>query len=272
MDDLFDEKEATIIKSLLARKLNFDLSTYDDKFLGRRVKKRMQTVSISEVEKYCEYVIANDHEKEELVHDLAINVTNFMRDKTPFDLFKNEIIPKILQNKHLGDEISVWSAGCASGEEPYSIGILFFEALGRKIHDYNIKIMGTDMSDLAIRRSQAGDYDEIQFKDMDKTYVEKYFQPIGDNKYEIKSHVKNIVEFKKHNLLVEQPPRKFDCIFCRNTVIYFSKEGKEALFERIYESLNQGGFFIMGKTETLIGPAKDKFTTVNLSERIYTKQ
>lgn len=266
-----EDSEARIIKDRLQKVLSFDFSTYDEKFLVRRVKKRMLYLATTDVNAYCDLVNSNEGEKDELVHDLAINVTNFMRDKVPFEIVLKEVIPKIIESKKIDDEIHFWSAGCASGEEPYSIAMLIFEALGRRIAHYKIKITASDMSELAIRRSSAAIYDEVQFREMDPTYVEKYFRPLGDKKYEVKEHVKALVEFKQNNLLVDKPPGKFDCVFCRNTVIYFSKESKEALFDRIYESLNPGGFFIMGKTETLMGPARDKFIAVNAPERIYRK-
>ncbi len=263
--------ETKIVKDRLEKWLSFDFSTYDEKFLIRRVKKRMLYLAMTDVNAYCDLVNSNEKEKEDLAHDLAINVTNFMRDKIPFEIFLKEIMPKIIETKQIGDEIHIWSAGCASGEEPYSIAMLIFEALGRRISNYKIKITATDMSELAIRRSSAAIYDEVQFREMDPTYVEKYFKLLGDKKYEVKDHVKSLIEFKQHNLLIDKAPGKFDCVFCRNTVIYFSKESKEALFDRIYESLNPGGFFIMGKTETLMGPARDKFIAVNAPERVYKK-
>lgn len=265
-----DEEILKYIK-LIAKEVSIDFSGYNEKFLVRRIKKRMSSIRCENISRYY-FLIKNDEiEKKMLLNDLAVNVTNFMRDMTPFVFLKNYIIPEILKNKKKGDEISVWSAGCASGEEPYSIAIIFLETLGEKIEDYNFFVLGTDRNDVALKVAEVGMYENRSLHEMNKEMIDKYLTQMNERGYRINQTVKKYVHFKKHNLLEEEVPGLFDIIFCRNTVIYFSKESKEELYLKIGNHLKQKGFFVMGKTETLTGPARDKFEMAELKEKVYRK-
>jgi len=261
------------LKEKITALVGFDCSKYSDAFLVRRISVRLRA---NQYEMYLDYIklLENNEDEREMLHkELTIHVTNFFRDKIMWDLFKKRVIPVLIEMKKTKQfrTISVWSAGCSSGEEPLSIAICFLEILGPRLEGFDIRILGTDINAEMIETAKAGLYEEQQFSEMNPDYLEKYFEKVDDNIFRANKEIMNMVRYKAGDILSDPRPFNVDIVFCRNTVIYFSVEAKSRLYEDIFLSLNNGGFFILGRTEILQGPARQKFTVFDSRERIYHK-
>jgi len=184
-----------------------------------------------------------------------------------------EVIPEIVKMKKQqgSSTIRVWSAGCSTGEEPYSIVICFLKKLGIEFEKFDVKVIATDYDNATVEKAKEGKYEDQQFREMPKGLREKFFHE-RDGFFYVRDHIKSRVEFYVGDILKPEKPDNIDIIFCRNTVIYFEGETKGRLYVEFHDLLNQNGFFIMGKTETLNGPAREMFKIFNGRERIYRKE
>lgn len=233
---------------------------YRESYLKRRLELRMRYLSLSNLSDYYRYLRSNESEVKELINTITINVTEFMRDKTPFQYFMDKILPELSRKKTL----RFWSAGCANGEEAYSIAICTLETI-----ECNFSVYATDIDEDCLNKALIAEYSENQLRNLDEELIRKYFEKVGD-KFKVKEFVKRHVRFKKHDLTSQEPVTRFlDAIFCRNVMIYFTEAQKEKVLRDFYEALNSGGYLIIGKSESV---AKDYFECVNLTEKIYKKR
>lgn len=255
----------------VSRLSGVDLSRYRESYLKRRVELRMKILGFQTFEQYLRYLRLNGHDEvKRLIDTITINVTEFMRDKTPFEYFMKVILPTIAEKKRkVGSNIlRFWSAGCSCGEEPYSIAICTLEALGR---GWNLSIYATDIDEKCLEIAKEGFYRASQLKNLRADIVRKYFDKEEDG-YRVKRFLKRYIRFKKHDLTTEKPvSRYFDVIFCRNVMIYFSEKQKVKVVQDFYDALVDGGYLIIGKSETLPMGFKDKFECVSLKEKVYRK-
>jgi chemotaxis protein methyltransferase CheR len=211
-------------------------------------------------------------EYDRLFDALTINVTNFFRDKSTYRVIKETVIPELVSSKKKQGRkiIRVWSAGCASGEEPYSMAILFHKILGDKINDFLISIHATDIDEVSLDKAKSGEYEAGAVSEVDETILKRYFK--RNLKYELKEEIKQMVMFTRHDLISDRPLAHLDVILCRNVLIYFSRDLQMRLFDKFCEALNRGGYLILGKTESLAGESAGLFQPVNIRERIYRKK
>lgn len=269
-----DSKLVTIIEKVLQRK-GIDLNRYKITFLKRRLEIRMRIRGITDYSKYA--LILNDDPTElsDFFQSLSINVTQFFRDTKMFQLFSDAIIPKILSGAKSFDHIKIWSAGCASGEEPYSIAALFRNALGNS-KGPSVEITATDVSKKAIEFAKSGIYDPAAFKDFPPDLFSKFFRPMQNNdslhtKYEVLPEIKQMIDFRVDDLL-SNALQTYDVIFCRNVLIYYTKEAHDLIFARFYKSLKQSGYLVLGMDETMLGTKAEKlFSLEYVKERIYMR-
>lgn len=247
------------ILSYASKKSGIRLEMYRESYLRRRVEFRMRALGLRDFSEYYGYLKSDEKEVEKLLDAIAINVTEFMRDYTPFKFFMEKILPEISHKSIL----RFWSAGCAFGEEPYSIAICTLETTKS-----NFSVYATDIDEDCIRKAIIGEYKEAQLRNLDEELIKKYFEKVGD-KYRVKDFVKKHIRFKKHDLTSQEPITKFlDVIFCRNVMIYFTEQQKEKVLRDFYEALNPSGYLIIGKSESI---PRGKFECVNLSEKVYKK-
>jgi chemotaxis protein methyltransferase CheR len=211
-------------------------------------------------------------EYDRLFDALTINVTNFFRDKSTYRVIKETVVPELVSSKKKQGRkiIRVWSAGCASGEEPYSMAILFHKILGDKINDFLISIHATDIDEVSLDKAKSGEYEAGAVSEVDETILKRYFK--RNLKYELKEEIKQMVMFTRHDLISDRPLAHLDVILCRNVLIYFSRDLQMRLFDKFCEALNRGGYLILGKTESLAGESAGLFQPVNIRERIYRKK
>jgi len=271
-DIMFSNNQGFLaLQKKIFKERGLDLSQYREKYLKRRIDVRMRE---TRAQTYLEYMIVlkrDPSEYDRLLDALTINVTQFFRDGGTFKIIKDDVLRKIISAKQKKNKkiIRVWSAGCASGEEPYSIGILFNEILGSKVDCFFISIYGTDSDANSLEKARAAEYENNSASEVEEIILRRYFR--YDGKYKLKEEIKQMVKFKHHDLISDEPLTHVDIILCRNVIIYFSKELQQKLFKKFYEGLNKGGYLILGKTESLRGEPARMFQLVNMSERIYQK-
>jgi chemotaxis protein methyltransferase CheR len=212
-------------------------------------------------------------EYDELIEALSISVSEFFRDASVFEYFRKTVIPALIQDKRRKNQkiIRIWSAGCASGEETYSIAILMRDFLGANLGNFLIFVHGTDIDDESMEKAKKGEYTFEEVKNIGKGFLSSYFI-FDSGKYRVSDKIKGIVNFEKHDLVSGKPLAHFDVIFCRNVSIYFSRDMHKKLYMDFYNALNNDGFFVMGKTEMLCGSARKLFIPVNAREGIYQKK
>ncbi|HZS73096.1 MAG TPA: protein-glutamate O-methyltransferase CheR [Candidatus Nitrosotalea sp.] len=250
-----------------------DLTRYKPAFIKRRLDRRMRILNMSEYSQYL-FTLRNDRKEfEEIFTSLSINVTNFFRDSTVFDRFQLSILPQILSDLG-GDKIRVWSAGCASGEEPYSIAMMFKQAT-EKLSNLKVEIIANDVNKFAIEFAQRGIYPAKSVESLPSNVISINFQKriSSDNnvEYEVKPSIKNMVTFKVGDILSDTM-QYFDVIFCRNVLIYYEKEAQELIFTKFYRGLKEKGYLVLGMDETMFGRRCQKiFNPLMARERIYQK-
>ena len=246
------------------------LAGYRDTYLRRRIDLRMKTLGINNYASYMGLLEKSPDELKEVINALTINVTEFMRDKTPFMYFREEILPDIMErkNKTKSNLVRFWSAACSNGEEPYSIGICSKEVLPK---DWSISIYATDIDERCLKRASQGIYSKEQLKSLDPSIIQKYFELSGAD-FKIRNINKLSVRFMRHDLTSEPPISKhFDAVFCRNVMIYFNDKQKVKMLTDFYNSLSDGGYLIIGKSETLPVEVRELFTSIDVRDKVFMK-
>lgn len=190
---------------------------------------------------------------EQMINKLTTNYTFFMREADHFEFFRKEVLPYLESDKSCGKDFRIWSAGCSSGEEPYTLAIIIDDYFNGLKGDRDTKILATDISTNVLNKAKLGIYENEQLTGLNKMYITKYFKKIDNNKNEVIDKIKNEVIFRKFNLMQEAFPfkKKFHVIFCRNVMIYFDIETKKKLIQKYYDSLEYGGYLFIGHSESI---------------------
>lgn len=251
-----------------------DLARYKPAFIKRRLDRRMRILDISEYSQYA-VVLKNDRKEFEAIFaSLSINVTNFFRDSTVFDRFQLSVLPQILSGIDEHGKIRIWSAGCASGEEPYSIAMLFKQVIG-KMTNLDVEVVANDVNKMAIQFAERGRYPAKSVESLPLNIIKNNFQKITDEQnnveYEVVQPIKDMVTFKSGDILSDTI-QSFDVVFCRNVLIYYEKEAQELILTKFYKGLRDSGYLVLGMDETLFGKRCQKlFDPLMARERIYQK-
>lgn len=250
-----------------------DITRYKPNFIKRRLDRRMGILEINDYSDYATFLRNEKKEFEELITSLSINVTSFFRDSKVYESFESLILPKLLPKLNSAEKIRIWSAGCASGEEPYSIAIMFLRKIGKQ-EKFGLEIIANDISKKAIEYARAGRYPSEMMEKIAPDVVTKYFKETNDagwKEYMVDDSVKRIVSFKSSDIL-SNDERGFDVIFCRNVLIYYEKEAQELILSKFYLSLKDSGYLVLGMDETMLGMRSEKlFRLLMPRERIYQK-
>lgn len=243
------------------RELNIDLDAYKEKQLQRRIGTVMKSSNAKNLEEYAKLISKDEEVKRIFLDYITINVTEFFRNKEIFNEFEN-ILKSNLAPKF--KRLNIWSAACSIGAEPYSIGVIA-DKNNIKLKD---KILATDIDDIVLQKARQGIYNKRDLKNIDDSQINQYFNNI-DEKYHIKDTIKEMVNFKKHDLILDEYSSGFHAVVCRNVTIYFKNDVKDMIYEKIHKSLVPGGVFFIGATETIYNP--EKFGFKKLSTFIYEK-
>lgn len=253
----------------LKRTRGFDFTGYKRPSLMRLTSKRMQAVRVESYNEYLDYLEANSLELNQLFDALLLNVTTFFRDLPAWKCLQEEVIPRILETKPEHELIRVWSAGCASGEEAYTIAILLAEAIGEEEFKARVKIYATDLDEEAIATGRLASYTAKQLRDVPEALREKYFD-LSRTAYTFHSDLRRCVIFGRNNLVQDAPIGQLDLLICRNTLMYFNSETQARVLARFHFALKERGFLFVGKAEMLLTHA-NLFTPINLKYRIFGK-
>lgn len=274
-EPLSDAKLIGVIENTLKRK-GVDLNRYKITFLKRRLDIRMKIKGISDYSKYALLLNSDSQELTELLQSLSINVTNFFRDVQIFNTFSNTVIQSLISRTKQFDTIRIWSAGCATGEEPYSVAILFKEALENQKGPL-VEITATDVSQKAINLAKIGLYSGLSIKELSPQLIAKYFHIIKDKddkslQYQVSENIKSRVNFKVDDIL-SNSIHSYDVIFCRNVLIYYTKDAHDLILKKFYNSLKNSGYLILGMDETMLGRKVERlFSPISIKERIYQRK
>lgn len=250
-------------------KRGFDFTAYKRSTLQRRIEKRIQALNLASIGEYLAYLEKHPNEFVPLFNVVLINITEFFRDPPAWEYVAAEIVPQIIQDKGRDAAIRVWSAGCASGEEPYSITMLFAEALGLERLRHQFRVYATDIDEDALTAARHGVYPASALEHVPPHLVEKYFEQHGD-RYSFHRDARRSVIFAKHDLVRDPPISRIDLIVCRNTLMYFTSEAQSRILARFHFALNEPGYLFAGRAEMLLTHSR-LFTVVNAKRRVFRK-
>ena len=248
---------------------HFDFSGYKRSTLVRRVRRRMDLLGITDFGDYADYLEVHPEEFGLLFNTILINVTTFFRDPPAWEYLEKEVTPRILAGKQDGEPIRVWSAGCASGEEAYSLAIVLCEALGADAFRDRVKIYATDVDDEALERARHGMYTAKEISAVPDELQGRYFEQ-RSARWLFRNDLRRSVIFGRHDLVQDAPISRLDLLVSRNTLMYFTVESQARILARLHYALNDNGFLFLGKAEMLLAHT-GLFSPEELKHRIFTK-
>jgi chemotaxis protein methyltransferase CheR len=256
----------------ITRERGFHCASYKDRCLRRRVAVRMRARGCDSCGTYTSHLDTDAKEYDRLMRSLTINVTRFFRNWDTYAVIEQRVIPELWGR---GEPLRVWSAGCSSGEEPYSAAILFHQqaANARELDRLNsVSVLGTDIDKDCLHEASLAFYSAKALGDAPAHLVEAYFPEVAGMRT-VHPDARRLVTFEHRDMLVSPPPiPDVHLILCRNVIIYFEREAQERLFEEFHRALAPGGFLVLGKVETLLGKARSMFTPINARERVFRKR
>jgi two-component system, chemotaxis family, CheB/CheR fusion protein len=247
----------------------FDFTGYKRPSLQRRIAKRMDAVEIDGFGAYQQYLEDNQDEFIELFDTVMINVTSFFRDPDTWDYVAKEIVPKIVYDKVAVEPIRVWSTGCASGEEAYTIGILLAEELGEEAFRDRVKIYATDVDEDALSFGRLATYSRKQLEPVSQELRTKYFEP-ADSGFAFRKDLRRSFIFGRNDLVQDPPIGRIDLLISRNTLMYFRPETQGKVLSNFYFALNEKGYLLLGKSEVLL-TRSSLFAPTDLKRRVFEK-
>jgi two-component system, chemotaxis family, CheB/CheR fusion protein len=264
-----DDERAAMreILAVLRVQTGHDFSNYKRATVARRIQRRIHVCELATLSAYAAHLRNNPDEAQLLLKDLLISVTNFFRDQAAFDFLGRVILPRLTQNKSASDPIRVWVAGCATGEEAYSMAMLLVEQAEGAASAPAIQVFATDIDEAAIAMAREGFYTPNDAADVSPVRLRRFFTKDGDN-FRVRRELREMVLFAKHNLLKDPPFSHLDLVTCRNLLIYFNAAAQERAMETFHFALNPGGYLFLGTSESVDG-ASDLYAPVNKEHHIY---
>jgi two-component system CheB/CheR fusion protein len=247
----------------------FDFTGYKRSTLVRRVTKQMQYLNIETFTNYQDYLEVHPDEFKALFNTILINVTAFFRDPLAWEYLAKNIIPNIIKNKQKNEQVRIWSAGCASGEEAYTLAIILAEILGIEDFRHRVKIYATDIDEEALNQARQASYSVKNVHAVPLELRDKYFDLVNKN-YVFHQDLRRAVIFGRHDLLQDAPISRLDLLVCRNTLMYFNSETQGRIINRFHFALNDHGYLFLGKAEMLVTHT-NLFTAINLKDRVFVK-
>jgi chemotaxis methyl-accepting protein methylase len=266
-----DEAAFRALLEQVARERGFACANYKDGCLRRRVAVRMRARGATDFAAYAALLQREPDEYDRLMDTLTINVTRLYRDADVWDVLGESVLPALWDASP--DGLSVWSAGCASGEELFTLAALLHrqaERTGTLSRLRDTQVLGSDIDATSLRTARAGRYAEAAFKEMPTELRDRYFPGVGTRS--AVPELQALVRVERRDLLMDPPPpMSFDLIVCRNMLIYIDRDGQERIFRRFHALLAPHGMLVLGKVETMLGPARTLFASVHPRQRIFRK-
>ena len=265
-----DARELQLLKEQIRRDVGFYCDGYKEHCLRRRIAVRMRARGLHSYGEYASLLLSDPREYQKLHDAVTINVSKFYRNPEVWETLDQKVLPSLFAADR---PIRIWSAGCAGGEEPYSIAILLREhaqRTGQVDALSRFDVVGSDIDRASLETAQRGEYGTFAFTDIPTPIRERWFEPPAFTR--VKPEVREGVRFETRDLMTSELPTGNDVIFCRNVVIYFERVIQEALFERFHAALAPGGYLVLGKVETLFGKASSLFAPISQRERVFVKR
>jgi two-component system CheB/CheR fusion protein len=269
--EIKDKSSLEKIIILLRTHTGNDFSLYKKNTVYRRIERRMGVHKIDKITSYVHFLQENPKEVDILFKELLIGVTNFFRDTTVWEKLKDVVIPNIIANKQEGVALRAWIPACSTGEEAYSLAIVFKEAIEKKktLGGISLQIFATDLDNDAIETARKGVFPENIAANVSPKRLSRFFTKVEDG-YRINTEIREMVVFAKHNIIMHAPFTKIDILSCRNMLIYMDPELQKKLLGLFYYSLNSDGVIVLGSAETL-GTQSHFFTPVDSKLKIYKR-
>ncbi|MGB7340291.1 MAG: chemotaxis protein CheB, partial [Phototrophicaceae bacterium] len=257
---------------LLRTQTGHDFSLYKPNTINRRISRRMAVNQFQDLEDYTEYLQRNPVEIETLFRDLLIGVTNFFRDTEAYEIIENQVIPEIFETTNSDQMIRVWVSACSTGEEAYSLAILFQEYMARTGEKRDIQIFATDIDSRAISQARQGIYPDNIVADVDKKRLDHFFTKFSSEHggYQISKSIRDMVIFAEQNIIKDPPFSRLDLISCRNLLIYLQPELQKRIIPLFHYALKPGGYLFLGTSETL-GEFSNLLQTIDRKLKIFRR-
>jgi len=250
-----------------------DLAQYRPRYVERRVAVRLNALGLQTYHQYAAYLDKHPDEYTALLDTLTINVTQFFRDPDVYELFRDEIVPTLLEVKRERKQriVRVWSAGCATGEEPYSLAMSMLDGIRKsRTSDALLTVIGTDIDRKALAVAKRGEYPIRLLPQIPTADRQRYVDETGET-FRMRPELTKAVRFQYLNLFEDAPIHGVDVVFCRNVFIYFNREEQERMVELFWDALSRGGYLVLGRSERLAPAAAKRFELISSRERAYRK-
>jgi chemotaxis protein methyltransferase CheR len=267
-DDLSDA-EFTAVTELLRDRRQFDLGQYKDRCIRRRIAKRLRACKVADFASYLKRLEMDRDELDTLLATISIHVSQFFRNPDTFQILEQKTLPDLCRQARTAGrtELTLWSAGCASGEEPYSLALLVDELAAT---DLDIRILATDVSEPVLDLARTGYFDSTRMKEVPNEVLEKYFH-VENGRYQLIERIRDKVEFLRHNIMTDSDYPEADLILCRNVLIYFTRQEQERILSRFAVALPEDGALVLGRSETMADSVRCYYHSEFPVERVYRR-
>ena len=269
-DDEIAKQHSTVISKMLSRirdVVGVDFSAYKDSTVIRRIERRIGINQLDSTEEYAAYLESSIKEVHVLYKDLLIGVTRFFRDKEAFDRLKETAVQDLLKEKHDSHQLRLWCMACSTGEEAYSLAILFYEKMQELNIEYDVKIFATDIDRDSIEYAGLGVYPESIVTDVNQERLQKFFTK-KENTFHVNPEIRRMVIFANHNVMQDPPFSAIDMVTCRNMLIYLKPEIQQRVLGAFHFSIKKNGYLFLGSSET-VGELSGSFAYIDTKWKIY---
>lgn len=257
---------------------NVDFSGFHKSLSERKIVERLQCLSLQSISDYLDFLKKNPDEVDVLINDLVVKFSLFFRNPLVFELLRHDILPRLLSEKKASRDIRIWCAGCASGEEPYSVAIILSELMKQETFPFTSFIFATDVSQSIMAAGIRGVYTAESLENVRLGHLKCYFDKDGKGKYALSETIKKMVHFSIDDLTSDKgfaPPESifggFDLILCRNVLIYYDKDIQNRIVNKLYKALDSQGHLVLGSCEYLPREVETMMVQVHHKSRIYKK-
>jgi two-component system CheB/CheR fusion protein len=265
-----DRRLRSLLEQVRARS-GIDFSSYKEPTIRRRLQRRMMDTNTATLEDYVRFVRRHPEEYDRLANSFLIKVTDFFRDSDLFGYLREQLLPSLIEEARVrGNELRLWSAGCATGEEAYSLAILVSELLGRDQEQFSVRVFATDLDGEAVAFARRGIYPTSALKELPNDLRDRYLTPL-DSAWEVRKQLRGMVIFGQHDLGQRAPFPRIDLVLCRNVLIYFTPELQRRSLQLFAFALREGGSLVLGKAETT-SPLPEHFTLVHPRLKVFRRQ
>jgi two-component system CheB/CheR fusion protein len=255
---------------LIRAETGHDFSHYKRNTIQRRIARRLAVHQIDNLDHYVKFLQENSDEVKTLARELLITVTNFFRDREAFEKLQEQVIAPLVQQKASDSTIRIWVSGCATGEEAYSVAMMLFEEIGKSEKHFSVQIFATDIDEESIEVGRHGLYPKSVAGDISPARLKRFFSE-ENNHYKVKSIIREMIVFAKHNLIKDAPFSRLDLLCCRNVLIYMDSVLQKKLIPMFHYTLNPGGTLFLGESES-IGTFADLFSPIDARRKIFRRK